>query len=311
MGCKQSKKKNNDDIYNENKINININKYVVNDKKNKKKYSINSDIQILNKKKKNNNKKINKIRSDNFIFETNKGGNKNDYINDISNLNKKYKKLIQKKFLNDAKKNRIDLYNYIINNNNKKYNKIENDKNVLYKTLLSIINLCLDIGDYKESISYCIDVLNKCTKKTNDIVIDEIFSKIFKILKIFDNVGKIEYNMKIVKQIYCSLNNLQLHDKFVNYYVKLDTFISKYSECIFIYKSIKKNNFEKYKEFNKKNNNNITNECYICCVEYEQKTQIYILSCNHVYHLNCMRAWILRNKTCPMCKRYIFRPNIQ
>ncbi|KAJ2629600.1 hypothetical protein H4R22_003225 [Coemansia sp. RSA 1290] len=44
-------------------------------------------------------------------------------------------------------------------------------------------------------------------------------------------------------------------------------------------------------------------ECSICLVPYEDGETVRILSCDHVYHTNCIDVWLTkRSSKCPICK---------
>lgn len=44
--------------------------------------------------------------------------------------------------------------------------------------------------------------------------------------------------------------------------------------------------------------------CSIClCNLYKEK--IIILECSHVYHINCIQEWLLKSRTCPLCRFHI------
>ena len=53
--------------------------------------------------------------------------------------------------------------------------------------------------------------------------------------------------------------------------------------------------------------NNIKDECAICIEEIQDGDKCKILQCNHVYHENCIKKWVVfKNKqTCPMCNTFI------
>jgi len=44
-------------------------------------------------------------------------------------------------------------------------------------------------------------------------------------------------------------------------------------------------------------------ECSICLGEIINKYTI--LKCNHVFHKNCINAWLKKHVTCPMCRTYL------
>ena len=52
------------------------------------------------------------------------------------------------------------------------------------------------------------------------------------------------------------------------------------------------------------------NTCSICLVELENNTTICsIKKCNHTFHLTCVRSWLNRNLTCPICREDIITPS--
>lgn len=43
--------------------------------------------------------------------------------------------------------------------------------------------------------------------------------------------------------------------------------------------------------------------CPICCEEVEQSEEILLLPvCNHFFHANCIKSWLIRKPLCPMCR---------
>lgn len=47
-------------------------------------------------------------------------------------------------------------------------------------------------------------------------------------------------------------------------------------------------------------------ECIIC---YTESELVSLLSCNHQFHLDCIRKWTLHNYTCPICRKTIETQN--
>ena len=45
-------------------------------------------------------------------------------------------------------------------------------------------------------------------------------------------------------------------------------------------------------------------ECVICMERFRERDVVSPLPChvNHLFHTHCIRPWLLRNKTCPLCK---------
>lgn len=56
--------------------------------------------------------------------------------------------------------------------------------------------------------------------------------------------------------------------------------------------------FRKYKS-------NGNSQCIICMEEFEKREKINLLPCQHIFHINCIKQWLLKQKTCPFCKKEI------
>jgi len=46
--------------------------------------------------------------------------------------------------------------------------------------------------------------------------------------------------------------------------------------------------------------------CTICIMEIEDGDRVAVLDCNHLFHSDCLKSWIKRKNTCPLCQS----PNI-
>ena len=56
--------------------------------------------------------------------------------------------------------------------------------------------------------------------------------------------------------------------------------------------------FRKYKS-------NGNSQCIICMEEFEKGEKVNLLPCQHIFHINCIKQWLLKQKTCPFCKKEI------
>lgn len=61
---------------------------------------------------------------------------------------------------------------------------------------------------------------------------------------------------------------------------------------------------------------NINTKCCICLEDMKLNDYIGQLNCNHVFHINCIKEWVLSNndKRCPLCREsieIIINDNIQ
>ena len=56
--------------------------------------------------------------------------------------------------------------------------------------------------------------------------------------------------------------------------------------------------------FHTKKENEISDECPICLIEYREGDEILELNCNkyHLFHSNCIKNWVKISKICPLCK---------
>ncbi|KAF1964252.1 hypothetical protein BU23DRAFT_604916 [Bimuria novae-zelandiae CBS 107.79] len=41
-------------------------------------------------------------------------------------------------------------------------------------------------------------------------------------------------------------------------------------------------------------------------IRYYQHTAVKIKSCGHIYGVNCLRQWLVHNRTCPMCRKELY-----
>ena len=46
----------------------------------------------------------------------------------------------------------------------------------------------------------------------------------------------------------------------------------------------------------------IQETCIICLGEFNSEDKIKKFFCGHIFHENCLNAWINKSVTCPMCK---------
>jgi hypothetical protein len=46
-------------------------------------------------------------------------------------------------------------------------------------------------------------------------------------------------------------------------------------------------------------------QCIICMEEYEKNENVKLLPCGHIFHDNCIKEWLMKQKSCPFCKSEI------
>ena len=50
-------------------------------------------------------------------------------------------------------------------------------------------------------------------------------------------------------------------------------------------------------------------QCAICFGSYCDKDQLRVLPCMHRFHMECVDAWLVKNKSCQVCKHEIDKPS--
>ena len=55
----------------------------------------------------------------------------------------------------------------------------------------------------------------------------------------------------------------------------------------------------------RKYKSNGISQCIICMEEFEKREKVNLLPCQHIFHINCIKQWLLKQKTCPFCKKEI------
>ena len=51
-----------------------------------------------------------------------------------------------------------------------------------------------------------------------------------------------------------------------------------------------------------KNKNDDNYQCMICLYEFKIGDKVCTLPCLHIFHFDCLKNWIIRNRLCPICK---------
>jgi len=46
-------------------------------------------------------------------------------------------------------------------------------------------------------------------------------------------------------------------------------------------------------------------QCIICMEEFIEKEKVKLLPCGHLFHINCIKQWLMKEKNCPFCKSEI------
>lgn len=61
--------------------------------------------------------------------------------------------------------------------------------------------------------------------------------------------------------------------------------------------------------FNNKENEEENNFCCICLQQYKIEENVIEMSCNHLYHSECIEEWLNNNPTCPICRTDVINEN--
>lgn len=46
-------------------------------------------------------------------------------------------------------------------------------------------------------------------------------------------------------------------------------------------------------------------QCIICMEEFNEGEKVKLLPCGHIFHPNCIKEWLMKQKSCPFCKSEI------
>lgn len=52
-------------------------------------------------------------------------------------------------------------------------------------------------------------------------------------------------------------------------------------------------------------------ECSICYVDFEKGEELYLTTCGHLFHKNCLRPWLQINTVCPNCREDLSDSSLQ
>jgi len=51
----------------------------------------------------------------------------------------------------------------------------------------------------------------------------------------------------------------------------------------------------------------LTKECSICLESIHNESMCRLLSCYHIFHVECIDSWFLTDQSCPNCKKAFFK----
>ena len=251
------------------------------------------------KKKYDNPKKIFK-RKENDI---NKKQDKNEIKSGTENKPKliDYDKLLEKLVgTNDFLKEQLKRRENHINKYKKKY---EDQKNII-KNLELILSELKEQNKTKSKVSS-----NYNNKYINDIdYINDILASEFESQDIPAYEDDILYDDKLQEQLAINAVDQQIMDEL---YPNPDSM--SYEQILqledkmgSVSKGLTKSQFDKLPSVKYDKDKYSENyQCIICMEEFKKQEKVKILPCDHIFHGDCIKEWLLKQKTCPFCKSEI------
>ena len=61
----------------------------------------------------------------------------------------------------------------------------------------------------------------------------------------------------------------------------------------------------KVKKFKLADSKEKDDSCVICMDEYKEGDRLYVLACNHEYHKDCVKDWLVKQRNCPLCRKEV------
>ena len=269
------------------------------------------------------NKKLNKNKNENKetkeTKETKKKHSKLKRVSDnkINNINKKEEKKEPKKFdKKNKEKNLEESIKKLEENNKFLQNQINRRENNIvkykkkYEDQLNIIkSLELILSEQKKQTKN-----NNNTSKTdinnkhindidliNDLLAKEIeFNENENLDNSFDENFEEDFAIKAVDQQI--MDELYPNPDAMSY----EQLLQLEDNMGNVNKGLNKNQIDKLPDVKYDKNKYSENyQCIICMEEFENNENVKLLPCDHIFHKNCIKQWLLKQKTCPFCKAEI------
>lgn len=224
--------------------------------------------------------------SDNMNKNNTHNFNKNDNHNYQKNKGDKLDQNFKTKYITFQKLN--DLYKEQLKNKNsliEQYRKKCEEQNKLIKDLECILK------ELKND--------NNPKTKNKDLKINEDYDDFDE--EILNNEGmQEEFALKAVEQQI--IDELCPNPDSMSYeqLLELENKVGK------VNKGLNKKQFDdikliKYNKYVNKENY----QCIICMEEFQENEIVKLLPCKHIFHSNCIKQWLMKEKTCPFCKKEI------
>ena len=269
------------------------------------------------------NKKLNKNKNENKETKETKDKNKKHSKlkrvsdNKNNNINKKEDKKEPKKFdkknkeknLDESIKNLEDNNKFLQNQINRRENNIVKYKKKYEDQLNIIKSLELILSEQKKQTKN-----NNNTSKTdinnkhindidliNDLLAKEIeFNENENLDNSFDENFEEDFAIKAVDQQI--MDELYPNPDAMSY----EQLLQLEDNMGNVNKGLNKNQIDKLPDVKYDKNKYSENyQCIICMEEFENNENVKLLPCDHIFHKNCIKQWLLKQKTCPFCKAEI------
>ena len=268
------------------------------------------------------NKKLNKNKNENKetkeTKETKKKHSKLKRVSDNknNNINKKEHKKEPKKFdkknkeknLDESIKNLEDNNKFLQNQINRRENNIIKYKKKYEDQLNIIKSLELILSEQKKQTKN-----SNTTSKTdnnkhindidliNDLLAKEIeFNENENLDNSFDENFEEDFAIKAVDQQI--MDELYPNPDAMSY----EQLLQLEDNMGNVNKGLNKNQIDKLPDVKYDKNKYSENyQCIICMEEFENNESVKLLPCEHIFHKNCIKQWLLKQKTCPFCKAEI------
>ena len=268
------------------------------------------------------NKKLNKNKNENKETKETKDKNKKHSKlkrvsdNKNNNINKKEHKKEPKKFdkknkeknLDESIKNLEDNNKFLQNQINRRENNIIKYKKKYEDQLNIIKSLELILSEQKKQTKN-----SNTTSKTdnnkhindidliNDLLAKEIeFNENENLDNSFDENFEEDFAIKAVDQQI--MDELYPNPDAMSY----EQLLQLEDNMGNVNKGLNKNQIDKLPDVKYDKNKYSENyQCIICMEEFENNESVKLLPCEHIFHKNCIKQWLLKQKTCPFCKAEI------
>ncbi len=260
---------------------LNSNEYNFN--KTNYQFNLNNKISFPKKSNKNINKKEDKKEPNLNIRKKKKAINYDELIKKMEETNRVIKEQIQRRENN--------IYQY-----QKKY---EDQENI-------IKNLELILSELKDENKK--NFTSKKNEEKNIDLINSILASEIDNQEIYNDDNDILYDEKFQEQLAINAVDQQIIDELypnpdaMSYeqLLQLEDNMGKVNKGL----NSKQIDTLPYIKYDKKKYSE-NYQCIICMEEFVKKEKLKLLPCGHIFHDNCIKQWLLKEKTCPFCKSEI------